>query len=87
MADSPETFGDDEAPTPLDTPRAVQRALAKTLRRIERGSIGHHVGQVLINGYGSLAKMMRETIADDVLRRVGELERRQAEAEERASAH
>lgn len=77
-----ESFGADEAPTPLATPTDVRRALAKTLRRIEKGTVTHHVGQVLINGYGSLAKMMRETIADDVLQRLRELERRQIDAEE-----
>jgi hypothetical protein len=82
-----EVFGADEAPTPLATPTDVRRALAKTLRRIEKGTVSHHTGQVLINGYGSLAKMMRETIADDVLQRMQQLERRQAEVEERATSH
>lgn len=56
----PEVFGGGEAPTPLATLGDVQRALAKTLRRIEAGTVKHDTGQVLINGYGCLAKVMQD---------------------------
>lgn len=60
MAKQAEVFGENEAPTPLGTLGDVQRALAKTLRRIEKGSVDHSTGQVLINGYGTLAKVMQD---------------------------
>ena len=60
MAKEPEVFGEDEAPTPLSTLGDVDRALAKTLRRIEAGSVKHDKGQVLINGYGTLAKIKQD---------------------------
>lgn len=60
MSQAPEIYGPDEAPTPLATLGDVQRALAKTIRRIESGAIGHQTGQVLINGLGTLAKVKQD---------------------------
>jgi hypothetical protein len=80
MSKTPETFGEDEAPTPLACLGDVQRALAKTLRKIERGTVKHDVGQVLINGYGTLAKLMQDARDSRWLPRVKEMwaEREQA---------
>lgn len=60
MSNAGETFGPDEAPTPLATLGDVQRAVARTLRRLEAGKLDHAKAQVLINGYGSLAKVMQD---------------------------
>ena len=61
MSKEPETFGEDESPTPLSTLGDVQRAMAKTIRRIEAGkTLDHATGQVLINGLGALAKVMQD---------------------------
>lgn len=78
MKEQEETYGSDEAPTPLRTFADVRRALAKTLRRLERGSVETNVAAVLVNGYGSLAKMLREDLADDITKRVEAIEARQA---------
>lgn len=83
-----EKFGPDEAPTPLATPRDVRRALARTLRRIEAGSLDHAKGQVLINGYGSLFKSMMELQDRVWLPRVKELWRERESAKQpQAEAH
>jgi hypothetical protein len=47
-----------EDPTP--TLREVRAALWTVLGRIERGDLKHDVGQVLINGYGSMYKMLMD---------------------------
>lgn len=78
MTDRTETFDETEAPIPLRTPGDVQRALAKTLRQVAKGTMDHTRGHCLIIGYGTLAKMMRETVADEVVRRLEAIEAKQA---------
>ena len=73
-----EAYGDDESPTPLRTRLDVRLALAKHLRRIQKGSVNHAVGQVLITGYATLAKLMTEDESSDVIRRIEAVEERQA---------
>jgi hypothetical protein len=48
-----------EDPT-TPTMREVRGALWSVLGRIERGALKHDVGQVLINGYGSMYKMLMD---------------------------
>lgn len=75
-----EVFGDDESPTPLATRADVRRALAKHLRRLQKGTVPHDLGQVLITGYATIAKLMVEDEVTDVARRLKRIE-------ERAAAH
>lgn len=79
-----ESYGSDEAPTPLQTFADVRRAIARTLRRLEKGSIDRGDGQVLINGYGTLANLIREDVSDDIIER---LERIEARVPAAASPH
>lgn len=60
MSKPGETIGEDEAPTPLASLGDVARALARVIRRIDKGSLDHAKGQVLINGLGTLAKLKQD---------------------------
>lgn len=82
---TPENFGADEAPTPLGEIGSVRRALARTLRRIESGTLDHAKGQVLINGYGTLFKMFVDAREARWLPRVKELWRERS-AQQRPGA-
>ncbi len=87
MSNTDETFDDSEAPIPLRTQGDVQRALAKALRQVAKGTLETARGHCLIIGYGTLAKMMRETVADEVLRRLEAIEAKQAAPAEPVSPH
>lgn len=77
MSQDGETYDENEAPIPLASTGDVQRALAKALRMVAKGSMDTARGHTLIIGYGTLAKMMRETLTDEVSRRLAALEERQ----------
>ncbi len=72
------SYGPDESSTPLETFADCRRALARTLRRLEKGSISRADGQVLINGYGCLANLIRDSTSDEVLERLERAEARQS---------
>ncbi len=78
MSKDAEIYDADEAHVPLRTHGDVQRALAKTIRRIYKGSIELNVGHALIIGFGVLAKMMREGVSDDVTDRLDRIEAKQS---------
>lgn len=73
-----EVFGDDEDPIPLANRADVRRALAKCLRRVSRGTYTQAIGHCLVIGYATLAKIMVEDEATDVVRRLNVIEERQA---------
>lgn len=86
MSKELETFGEDEAPTPLATLGDVQRALAKTIRQIQKGALGHQTGQVLINGLGTLAKMKQDARDSRWMQRAEVLWRERADRTARVEA-
>lgn len=57
---SPETFGEDEAPIPLATLGDVQRALAKLIRQMRKGTVEPAHGHCCVIALGTLAKLMQD---------------------------
>ncbi len=84
MSQERETFDETEAPIPLRTHGDVQRALAKVLRQIRKSSIDLPMAHALIIGFGTLAKMMREGVSDDLADRMDRLEAKQSAGAEAA---
>lgn len=66
-------YGPDEAPTPLTNLADVGRALAKTLRRLETGSIPPQHGAVMVTGYRVLAGIYQDRRDNKSWVRVNEL--------------
>lgn len=79
MSETPEVFDDSESPIPLKGRADVRRALAKVIRQIHRGTMAHNVGQVLIIGLGTLAKIMHEDDESDLIRRIEAIEHAKAQ--------
>lgn len=84
--DPPGGDGDDEK-IPLRTSGDVEREMAKVYRAARKGRITTGAGNGLIQMLTYIAKVKREVVADELQERMAQLERRQAEAEERSSAH
>lgn len=84
-----ETFGEDETRTPLASLGDVERALARIIRRIDKGTLDHAPGQVMVNALGTLAKIKQDARDSKWLPRVKELwkEREAAKTNESADAH
>ncbi len=89
MSAPPEEFAPDEAHVALRTHGDVQRALARCLRRVEKGpkSMDLPRAHLLVIGYGTLAKMMREGIADDIEARLETLEAKTSAGPDVAAPH
>lgn len=68
-----ETFGEDETRTPLATLGDVERALARVIRRIDKGTLDHAPGQVMVNALGCLAKIKQDARDSKWLPRVKEM--------------
>lgn len=79
---NPETSED---PTP--TMREVRAALWNVLGRIERGELKHDVGQVLINGYGSMYKMLMDKRDSVWTKRAAVMWEERAKTQGQAEAH
>lgn len=71
-------YAPDESPTPLETRADIRRALARHLRRLESRTMPHDLGQVMITGYATLAKLAVEDEKADAVLRLQQLERRMA---------
>ncbi len=84
--DAPGGLDDDEG-LKLKTPGDVQREMARVYRAMRKGRIDIATGNGLTQTLQYLAKTTRETAGDELLERVAQLERKQAEAEERRAAH
>jgi hypothetical protein len=78
---------DDEEGIKLRTPGDIQREMARVYRAMRKGRIEVAIGNGLTQTLQYLAKATRETVSDELLLRIAELERRQAKSEEQASAH
>ncbi len=78
MAKDVETYDETESPIPLRTHGDVQRALAKALRQIHKGTLDLARGHALVIGFGTLARMMREGVSDDVTDRLDRIEAKQS---------
>lgn len=74
-----EVFDESESRIPLGTPADCERALAKFIRQIHKGTMDPKVGHSLIIGVGTLAKMMRESRAEGALDRLERLEAKRGE--------
>lgn len=67
-----------EAHIPLATRADVRKALAKNLRRLWAGTIESSQGHSITIGLAAMAKMMVEDEQSDVLKRLEQIEERQA---------
>lgn len=73
----------------------VKRRMAKVLNALEKaskdpdaaGAMSVDHARTLIYGYSKLAELMKDMTADELLRRMEQLEQRQAQAEGQAGAH
>lgn len=74
-----EVFDESESHIPLDTPADCERALARFIRQIHKGTLDSKVGHSLVIGLGTLAKMMRSRADDEALARLERLERERAQ--------
>lgn len=74
-----EVFDETESPIPLTTPADCERAMARLLRQIHKGTLDTKKGHCLVIGIGTLAKMLRESAEYDALERLDRLERKNAE--------
>lgn len=84
MADS---FDESESPIPLGTPAECERALAKFIRQVHKGTLDSKIGHSLIIGIGTLAKMMRERAADEAIARLERIEGRRGAPGQHPAAH
>lgn len=87
MSNSSETFDETESPIRLGTPADCERALARFIRQVHKGSLDHKIGHSLIIGIGTLAKMMRERHEDEALERLNRLEKARAESRPTPPSH
>lgn len=79
-----EVYGPDEDPIPLRDRADVRRYLAKVLRRIAKGTLSTQQGHCLTIGLATLGKLMVEDDAVEVVKRLREIEKRQAQLEHEA---
>lgn len=84
--DPPGGPDEDESPK-LKSPGDVQREMARVYRAMRKGRINIADGNGLTQTLQYLSKTTRDTVSDELLERIAELERKQAKAEEQASAH
>lgn len=87
--------GENEAPPPpagddgiaLRTVGDVEREMAKVYRDMRKKRLAIADGNGLTQTLVHLAKVKRETVSDELLRRIEELEERQAKQAEQTAAH
>ena len=88
MANSGETTGESGSPPmgdegiPLRTLGDVEREMARVYRDMRKDRLEHGKGNALTHSLQCIAKVKRETVSDELLERIAQLERKQAEAEE-----
>lgn len=80
---APESF----AEIKLDTLADVEHELARVYRNMRMGRCAISKGNGLTQTLFTLARVKRENVADELLRRLESLEQKQAKAEEQAKAH
>jgi hypothetical protein len=78
VSETPASLDASESPIRLETPADCERALAKFIKQIHKGSLDHKIGHSLIIGIGTLAKLMRERRDDEAMDKLAELERKRA---------
>lgn len=71
----------------LDTLADVERELARVYRNMRMGRCTTSNGHMLSQALQGLARVKRENVADEVLKRLELLEQRQAKTEEQAKSH
>lgn len=86
MSDMPKAPEGDEG-IPLRTMGDVEREMARVYRDMRKKRMDAGNGNALMHGLACIAKVKREAVGDELLKRIEELEQRQAKAEEQASAH
>lgn len=72
----------DDTEIALRTVGDVEREMARVYRDMRKKRIDVGVGNGLTQTLVHLAKVKRETVSDELLERIAQLERKQAEAEE-----
>lgn len=96
MAKKPESTdtpgGRDLAPEPfaeikLDTLSDVEQELARVYRNMRMGRCSIPKGNGLTQTLFTLARVKRENVGDELLRRLEAIEQRQAKSEEQAKSH
>jgi hypothetical protein len=65
----------------------VEREMARVYRDMRKKRLPIADGNGLTQTLQYLAKVKRETVSDELLERIAELERKQAKSEEQESAH
>lgn len=83
---TPPGGGDDEG-IPLRTMGDIDREMGRVYRDMRKKRLPIADGNGLTQTLQYMAKVKREAVSDDLLQRIAELERRQAESEEQRAAH
>ena len=83
----PPMGGKEDENIPLRTMGDIEREMAKVYRAARKGRLDHAVANSLTHTLACIAKVKRETVSDELLKRMEELEQRQAKIEEQVSAH
>lgn len=76
MTEPRETFDESESPIPLRTMGDIERALARVIRQLHKGSLGVAVGHSMVIALGTLAKVKRESVDLELAEKVARLEER-----------